>query len=733
MNTSIRNILREGLILEASKKDTLINKIGWDEASANILDRLCGPLSVLIGNKIIEWKVKDYGAFPEGTSPQDIKKVIMGTLNGEQFVWRNTQNITSIMDWVRVGLNGNLGENKNLSFWDLFRASEKWHDELEVGSGDINYVEENPVILDFRDANGNGFYWADLETGSSKEECDRMGHCGTSGAGRIYSLRQVIPLNEKYKLNKSVLTAAIGTDGIVYQMKGGKNSKPEAVYHEYIYPLLFLKKGDGYFINGFGSEYESSSDFKLTDFDDDVIREIFAKRPELFNKRSLKKKLFAMGLISELPEEYVSIEISPDRVDRYIDGDYTVRKARGDVYGEGRNIGLFETILAGDTWDLWDNYDADWKGALEYHADSDSEARIREILVAMAANNGVEIDADLSLEDMIEEYDEDQEIIHAIQRAVNDSESDAYADDLYKKLKEALNELGGVEKMDDEGVVLRVNVGSYLDDLEEDVYEEISDRCNDDISCMFDEMMGEWIDKPDFRFNDNYYSPDINNEYFNETLQERLDEIRIEEINESKVMIKNMLIENFVTEARYSNDIRKFLDQDPRLMTVGTAYYISSMNDYMNKTVIDKFGKKVPNPMYDKIFKHTRFIFGWKDTYERAMKRINPDYVVGPKSGNYKPVQGYDMLESGKNGLYFPIVPTGTEYVYVICGASGCKVASKNEVKPFFKETNKSYWSAEGKAPFRQLIVDRAVKITGGGHEWVNDKIKSKWLGIGNV
>ena len=545
MNTNIRNILREGLILEASKKDTLINKIGWDESSASILDRLCGPLSVFIGNKIIEWKIKDYGEFPEGTSPQDIKKVIMSTLNGEQFVWRNTQNITSIMDWVRVGLNGNLGENKILSFWDLFRASEKWHDDLEVGSGDINYVEENPIILDFRDANGNGFYWADLETQNSKEECNRMGHCGTSGAGRIYSLRQVIPLNDKYKLNKSVLTAAIGTNGIVYQMKGGKNSKPEAVYHEYIYPLLFLKKGDGYFINGFGSEYESSSDFKLTDFDDDVIREIFAKRPELFNKRSLKKKLFKLGLIDKLPEEYVSIEIEPDRVDRYIDGDYTV-SSRTDQYGSKVNIGLFETILAGDTWELWDNYDADWKGALQYHADSDSEARILEMVKAMAAKNGVEIDEDLSLEDMIEEYDEDQEIIHSIQIAVNDSESDAYVNDIYKKLKEALEELGTVERMDDSGVVLRVNVGSYLDDLDEDVYEEISDRCDDDMSCMFDEMIGEWVDKPDFRFDDRYYSPDIDDRYFNELLQERLDEIRIEEINESKVMIKNMLRESLV-------------------------------------------------------------------------------------------------------------------------------------------------------------------------------------------
>jgi hypothetical protein len=199
-----------------------------------------------------------------------------------------------------------------------------------------------------------------------------------------------------------------------------------------------------------------------------------------------------------------------------------------------------------------------------------------------------------------------------------------------------------------------------------------------------------------------------------------------------KNIIKKLLRENFVNEARFTNDIYKFLDQDPRRMTIGTAYYISSMDSYMNKFIIDKFGNKVINPMYGKIFKHTRFIFGWKDTFERAMNRINPNYVVGSKSGNYTPVEGYDMLEKGKNGLYFPIIPTGSEYVYVICDG-GCRVADKSEVKPFFKDVGKSYWSEEGKAPIRQLIVDRSVKITGGGHEWINDKIKSKWLGIGSI
>jgi hypothetical protein len=556
MNTNIRNILREGLILEASKKQILIQKIGWDEESAEILDRLCGPLSVFIGNKIIEQKILEYGKFPDEVTQQQKVKMVLGELIDERYVYRQRQNISPIMDWIRVGLNGNLGEYKTMPYYQLYNASVKWHDELEVGQGDINYVENNPIILDFRGADGLGFYWANLETNNSSEECDRMGHCGRSSYGNLYSLRQVIRLNDKYTLNKSILTAAIGEDGIMYQLKGGKNSKPEDKYHPYILPLFELKKGDGeYFITGFGSEYDAARDFKLTDLGDDIIRKLFSERPELFNKRGLKKKLFKMGLIDKLPDEYISIEIDLDRIDRYVDGNYKVG-SRTDKYGNKEDIGLFEKILGGDIWDLWDNYDVDWKAALQYHADRDSEARIIEILKTMANKSGVEFDIDLSLEDMIEEYDEDQEIIYAIQGAVNDAESDSYVNDLYNKLKEALEELGGVERMDDTGVVLRIDMGQYLDELEDDVYEEIADRCDDDLSCMFDEMIGDWIDMPNFRFDDKYYHPDVDDKYFNELLQERLDEIRIDE---GKVMIKNMLRESFIPKVvnEVSKDVIK--------------------------------------------------------------------------------------------------------------------------------------------------------------------------------
>ncbi len=63
--------------------------------------------------------------------------------------------IVSIMDWIRVGLNGNLGDNKNLSFSLLYHESRIWHRELTAGEGDINYVEKNEIVKDYRDENAD--------------------------------------------------------------------------------------------------------------------------------------------------------------------------------------------------------------------------------------------------------------------------------------------------------------------------------------------------------------------------------------------------------------------------------------------------------------------------------------------------------------------------------------------------------------------------------------------------
>ena len=532
-----------GILTEASKLKILTDKEGLDQDQAELLDELCGGLSVWMLGKIKGWQ-KEILILTSWKSTEISNSDIIAKINNDGLTSRVKQNIVSIMDWVRVGLDGNVKPYKDLSFGELLEKSKEWHDSLDIGEADINYVEKNDIIKDFRDENGNGFYWADLDTKNSKEESKRMGHCGESKYGYIYSLRETRQLNDKYKINQSHLTTAIGHDGIMYQLKGPKNSKPKEEYHSYILPLFYVLGGEGeeddYLVKGFGTEYASQQDFKLSDLPDDVIRDLYQNRPELFSGRSMQKKLMDMGIIEKPNIDYnITLNLDPDDVGKYVNGDYVYRRYKKKVtttagYESERTIEvtMFELILAGDTWDIYYNDDPDWTSALQYEVDTENETLIRNILRKLAERDNEEyISEDFDKEDtesLIGEYDVDDNIKRAIGSAVSSSEANAYADYLYKELESALEEYGTVEKMNDEGVILHIDATRYFDELSEDYYDEYMERCDDDIKCVFDEMVGYGdIDKPKYDPDDRWY-PDINRADFNEDLSWRLSDAEAE-------------------------------------------------------------------------------------------------------------------------------------------------------------------------------------------------------------
>lgn len=531
-----------GILTEASKLKILTDKEGLDQDQAELLDELCGSLSVWMLGKIKGWQkdiLKSWDNKTEVTNSDIIDKI-----NKNGLTSRVRQEIVGIMDWVRVGLDGNVKPYKDLTFAELNLKSKEWHDSLNIGEADINYVEKNDIIKDFRDENGNGFYWADLDTKNSKEESKRMGHCGESKYGYIYSLRETRQLNDKYKINQSHLTTAIGHDGIMYQLKGPKNSKPKEEYHSYILPLFYVLGGEGeeddYLVKGFGTEYASQQDFKLSDLPDDVIRDLYQNRPELFSGRSMQKKLMDMGIIEKPNINYnITLNLDPDDVGKYVNGDYVYRRYKKKVtttagYESERTIEvtMFELILAGDTWDIYYNDDPDWTSALQYEVDTENETLIRNILRKLAERDNEEyIPEDFDKEDtesLIEEYDVDDNIKRAIGNAVSSSEANAYADYLYKELESALEEYGRVEQMNDEGVILHVDTQRFFDDLSEDYYDEYMERCDDDIKCAFEEMVSQGdVDKPRYTPDDRWY-PDINRADFNEDLSWRLSDAELE-------------------------------------------------------------------------------------------------------------------------------------------------------------------------------------------------------------
>jgi hypothetical protein len=508
------NSLLYDLILEASKKDILIQKIGLNERNAEFLSNLCGPLSVFMANKIIDNMV--------ATEP-GIKKLsredVIAELNSDYTLQTSRQTITSIMDWIRVGLNGNVKPYQNLSYKELHQQSKKWHDELQVGDSTIDYKEEHPVVVDFRNESGNGYYWVDLESKDCTEESKRMGHCGRS-SGNLYSLRFTSPIeNTKFTKNRSFVTASVNDSGVLLQMKGPHNKKPSEELHPYIIPFILND-----IVNEFGSEYQSSEDFSLGDLPEDKVKEIYNQKPDLFNNRKGKRALQKIGLLPTRSTENMvfDLQIEPAYISRYVDGDYTVRKWK-DSNGRQREVGMFETLLSGDYWDLFDN-GGDWEHGF-YYIDDENEQIIWDLVKSVS--NPEEIEG-MSLKEVINQFDNDNEIRNALGNAISSAESDSYYTYYKNTLESALGEYGNVTQLNDEGAVITVDLQKVIDNhgVSEDDLDDYFERCEDGYECIFDELMGDYYDKPDFRIDDRW-TPDVNERYFNEILNDYLGDVRM--------------------------------------------------------------------------------------------------------------------------------------------------------------------------------------------------------------
>lgn len=485
------------IILEASKKKVLMDKVGLSEEQADYIEEKAGSLSVWLVNKIIDKYIS------EGRT----KESIIEQINKPPGLRRMDNSISSIMDWIRVGLNSNVKDFKNLSFDELKDSSKEWHDSLNVKQGDINYVEENPILIDFRDENGNGFYWANLQTNNSDEECERMGHCARTGEGTLYSLREVKPINEKFKLNKSHLTASINEDrGIIYQLKGPKNSKPKDVFHKYIVPLFYLIDEDGKpFIKGFGSEYESDLDFKIFDLPLDSVKEIYNKRPDLFNK--LKDKINLRDLkIIDLPNISFkkTIHLDPSEID--------------DVINTGSySNDIIYTILNFEFQDYYEIDNNDIMNYLKYASSSKVDDKIKELIKQSNPEYNPE-NAEDTLYESLEKYGMEN-LINYMKWGMSSAYENTYNEAALEKLRDKLGDFGNVLDLNDIGAVIEVDLEDLLDVYDDDVMDYIemyTDLEGDtDIKKLLKELVYQgYIKKPKLDFD--YFHPTT----YDETIDE---------------------------------------------------------------------------------------------------------------------------------------------------------------------------------------------------------------------
>jgi hypothetical protein len=289
-----KNLLTETAADKALR--VLVNKIGvWEPLAKDIVE-ICGNFSVIMFNKRFNEELSIYSN--SRLTQEEKKKIVLKYFNdnANNFFrgFGNRATLVAIMDWVRTGLNGNLGEYKDASIQILSYMSEQWHRSLEVGDAQIDYKEDKDIIIDYRE-DGLGYYWVSLGVQHCDKESKRMGHCGRS-QGFLYSLRQYTSTTKNHTLNKSLLTASIKKDGTLLQLKGPQNSKPKKEYNDFILDLLEYNKDGDYLIKSFGYEYDSKNDFKLSDLNKNEYTLLYQKRPELFKSYSNLKKLDTLGL-----------------------------------------------------------------------------------------------------------------------------------------------------------------------------------------------------------------------------------------------------------------------------------------------------------------------------------------------------------------------------------------------------------------------------------------------------
>lgn len=172
-------------------------------------------------------------------------------------------------------------------------------------------------------------------------------------------------------------------------------------------------------------------------------------------------------------------------------------------------------------------------------------------------------------------------------------------------------------------------------------------------------------------------------------------------------------------EIQSIDDFFEFLNRHVQKNTFAYVYYTYPLR--MNK---GGRGGVEPNPYYGQILKHKPYEFRWDRTYAEAQKALNPDYEFKGSKAEYTPVEGAKIIQNGKNGLYFPIVPTGN---------GGKTIYTTLDYQPI-DESELAQWIPNKNynpnfAAYMNCLVDRVAGISAGGAFWKNPDFKFRYMG----
>lgn len=188
-------------------------------------------------------------------------------------------------------------------------------------------------------------------------------------------------------------------------------------------------------------------------------------------------------------------------------------------------------------------------------------------------------------------------------------------------------------------------------------------------------------------------------------------------------------------------DFFEFLAQNPKAGTISYTYYCAPVK--INKNLEGRGKNAIKNPMYNEtldhsiIFKCNWYMFNFGETYIKAMKKIDPNFVPTERNTSLTKHPHLKYVESGPDGDYFNILPKdigkSTYAIYDInAGLNGLKdgnnyriVTDYKEIEQFFP-VRKQY---DGPIDYRKFFVSRTFEIAAGGNLFSNPNFKYFYFG----
>ena len=177
-------------------------------------------------------------------------------------------------------------------------------------------------------------------------------------------------------------------------------------------------------------------------------------------------------------------------------------------------------------------------------------------------------------------------------------------------------------------------------------------------------------------------------------------------------------------EAEEVNDFFKFLKNNPQTGSIASLWYTSTLDAYL--------AKKASNPMVGRFLKLTKYNFEWARTYGKEVEKVNPDWQIQQRKGDYTEVEGFSVVKRDKRGdEVIDIIPRTPKSIVLVLDEAG-NVADTlktgelgGKYAQFFMPSFFAPSAPSGSGvDFRSLKLYATKRLAAGGKEWINPKFK---------